>query len=196
MAQGGQGQSLRRGQRVLRKVREVGQSQGQTLGSEGSEEELESGSWGPQTPSIPFLGNQAPSKPTPYPPSWVPRGKTEAPPAAHSGLLPGPKSHLRAPPSAPGCSSGAAEPPSCLSRWHCPGGQGLGGHPWATSWVEVMAWLWPHPQPPPHWLCLAVWSLPLTAQSPHWVPRSLASLAHPGWWSGRTLELGSVGRAA
>lgn len=57
MAQGGQGQGLRRGQRVLRKVREVGQSEGQTLGSEGSEEELEGGSWGPQIPSFPFLEN-------------------------------------------------------------------------------------------------------------------------------------------
>ena len=57
MAQGGQGQGLRRGQRVLGKVREVGQSQGQTLGSEGSEEELEGGSWGPQIPSFPLLEN-------------------------------------------------------------------------------------------------------------------------------------------
>ena len=54
---GGQGQDLRRGQRVLRKVREVGQSQGQTLGSEGSDEELQGGSWGPQIPSFPFLEN-------------------------------------------------------------------------------------------------------------------------------------------
>jgi len=57
MAQGGQGQGLRRGQRVLRKVREVGQSEGQTLGSEGSEEELEGGSWGPQIPRFPLLEN-------------------------------------------------------------------------------------------------------------------------------------------
>lgn len=176
MAQGskGQGRSLKRMSGGAEESAKGGMKSGADSGMEEGQRRSQRVGPGGRTPQ--------PSLPRKFTPSLP-----------HPGLLPG-QAHLQAPPSAPECSSAAAELPSCPSRWHCPGGRGLGGHPWAVSRVEATAWPQPRPRPPLHWLCLAAWSLPLAAQSPHLAPHSLAPLAHPGSSSGRTLELGSVGR--